>query len=519
LAASIVAFRTAACGETEVDQVEALATREGAAVPPRRDDELVARLELELPRRVAVGRGSAVFVYGSCFHRRRRVTGLRILADGRSIEPMAHGMPRLDLYRRDPAAYRSAFWGIVPLASEPSRRAVVLGVAATLDDGREVVADVGTVELDPGAAEGDAAGSEDGRPAGEEVAICMATYNPPRELLRRQVESIRAQTHPEWVCVISDDHSDPDRFAEIESLVGEDPRFRVSRAPGRLGFYRNFERALTMAPSGAAFVALADQDDCWHPDKLETLVRALGDAQLAYSDARVVDADGIPLSDTYWSRRRTNHSNLASLLIANSIVGAASLFRRSLLDRVLPFPPQLGTQWHDHWIALVAVAGGRVSYVDRALYDYVQHGEAVLGHAAANPLRGRRRTAERARMLRDDWRGAFAGWCWKYFYGVCRVLLLAQVLELRCGDGLRGRKRRALRRFEAIDRSPLGFTWLWLRRLRRLAGLNETGGEERLFLHGLAWRRMITLLTWRRRRPPAKLHKDASLPREWPHSR
>jgi glycosyltransferase involved in cell wall biosynthesis len=321
------------------------------------------------------------------------------------------------------------------------------------------------------------------------------------------------------VCVISDDHSDPDRFAELERLVAGDRRFRVSRAPQRLGFYRNFERALTMAPSGAALVALADQDDRWHPDKLETLVRALGDAQLAYSDARVVGADGAPLSDTYWNRRRPNHSNLASLLITNTISGAASLFRRSLLEYVLPFPPQLGTQWHDHWIALVALATGRVGYVDRPLYDYVQHDDAVVGHAAANPRRRRRSTAERARMLREDWRGAFAGWCWKYFYGVCRVLLLARVLELRCGGELRGGKRRALRRFEAIDRSPLSFAWLWSRRLRLLAGLNETGGEERLFLHGLAWRRIISLLTWRRRLPPAKLHKDASLPREWPHSR
>jgi len=484
-------------------------------VPPRRDAELVARLELELPARMPVGRGNAVFVYGSCFHRRRRVIGVRILADGHAIEPMAHGMPRLDLYRRHPGAYRSAFWGIVPLTPDPARRVVELGVAATLDDASEVTADVATLELDPAPPER-ADGSE---PDGAHVAICMATYNPAPELFRRQVESIREQTHPEWMCAISDDHSDPERFADIEAVVSGDPRFHVSRAPERLGFYRNFERALSMAPAAAAFVALADQDDRWHPDKLETLIGELGDAQLAYSDARVVAADGAPLSETYWSRRRPNHSNLASLLISNTVTGAASLFRRSLLERVLPFPPQLGTQWHDHWIALVALARGRVGYVDRPLYDYVQHTDAVVGHAAANPRRRRRSTAERVRMLREDWRAAFGGWCWKYFYGVCRMLLLARVLELRCGGELRGRKRRALRWFGAIDRTPLGFAWLWSRRLRRLAGLNETGGEERLFLHGLAWRRIISLLTWRRRRPPAKLHKDASLPREWPHSR
>ena len=47
---------------------------------------------------------------------------------------------------------------------------------------------------------------------------------------------------------------------------------------------------------------MADQDDFWHPDKLETLLAAIGDAQLVYSDARIVDPDGELIADTYWSR-------------------------------------------------------------------------------------------------------------------------------------------------------------------------------------------------------------------------
>ena len=70
------------------------------------------------------------------------------------------------------------------------------------------------------------------------------------------------------------------------------PRFVLSRSPRRLGFYRNFERALALVPAEAGYVALADQDDVWHPDKLAALLGALGGAQLVYSDARVVARDG-----------------------------------------------------------------------------------------------------------------------------------------------------------------------------------------------------------------------------------
>ncbi len=68
-----------------------------------------------------------------------------------------------------------------------------------------------------------------------------------------------------------------------------DPRFVLSPSPERLGFYRNFERAMSMAPAAADFVTLCDQDDSWHPDKLERLIAGIGGAQLAYSDARVVN--------------------------------------------------------------------------------------------------------------------------------------------------------------------------------------------------------------------------------------
>ena len=190
------------------------------------------------------------------------------------------------------------------------------------------------------------------------MAICLATYNPPLELFRRQLESIRSQTHANWVCLISDDCSRPEQFAALQEIVGDDPRFVVSRSPRRLGFYLNFERALALAPREAQFVALCDQDDCWYPDKLQTLLESLRDGQLVYSDARIVDERGRLIAPTYWGVRRNNHRDLLSLLMANSVTGAASLFRRQVLDHALPFPPGQFAHFHDHWIALVALALG-----------------------------------------------------------------------------------------------------------------------------------------------------------------
>ena len=166
----------------------------------------------------------------------------------------------------------------------------------------------------------------------------MATYEPGTELFRRQVGSIKDQTHDAWICLISDDGSSAERLAEMEEAIGDDRRFVFLENEDRVGFYANFERALAAVPEQAAFVALADQDDFWYPEKLEALVAALGDRDLAYGDMRIVGEDGELISETYWNRRRNNYTDLASLLVGNTVTGAVTLFRADLLSRALPFP-------------------------------------------------------------------------------------------------------------------------------------------------------------------------------------
>ena len=100
--------------------------------------------------------------------------------------------------------------------------------------------------------------------------------------------------------MISDDCSPPAKYERMREIAGGDERFVFSRSVRRRGFYGNFERALELLPRGLEFVSLADQDDRWHPDKLETLVASIGDANLVYSDQRIVDSAGGVLASTYW---------------------------------------------------------------------------------------------------------------------------------------------------------------------------------------------------------------------------
>jgi hypothetical protein len=492
------------------------------------DSDLDLRVEQGLPQTLPAGSANALFVFGTCFHKQRRVAGLEVVVDGVPTAATAFGMPRIDLYRElnpptpwaesgsgsadDPLrhSYRSGFWATVPVRV-PDSGEVEVAVRAELDDGSSA-----ELQLEPIAAVPPAAPAA-GVPSAS-LAVCMATWEPEPELIRAQIESIREQTDRDWVCLISDDCSGPEAFAAIERLVAGDPRFVLSRSSRRLGFYRNFERALRMVPAGVELIALSDQDDRWYPDKLATLRDSIGDALMVYSDQRLVGPDGEVLAESYWGGLRSrNETSFPSLLIANTITGAASMFRRDLLELALPFPDTPGTQYQDHWLGLCALATGRIAYVDRPLYDYVQHGGALLGHEAANRSPAPPEAPENA--PRPGLGGRFAavarGSRAAYFEAYCRLRVLSATLLLRASpDRLRPGPERVLRRFAGADRSWAALGWLELRRLRNRAGRTETMGAERIITHGLAWRRGIAVLAALHPRPIPGLSYDAQLPGE-----
>ena len=436
---------------------------------------------------------------------------LELVLNGEAFPVSAQGMSRgdvLDALSPDAPAgsLMSGFWGILPIASAAPGAELEVLLRAELEDGETAVTELGRIAVERPVAPLDQKAPEPA--AGPFVTICMATHEPSPELFRRQVESLREQSHRNWVCVVSDDCSSPERFAAIERELRDDPRFVLSRSPERIGFYRNFERAMSLAPAGADYVALADQDDHWDPDKLEVLLREIGAAQLVFSDARIVDADGELLSDTYWQERRVNHTSIASVLMANSVTGAASLFRRDLLDYALPFPPAQFHHFHDHWLGLTALARGEVEFVARPLYDYVQHRGAVLGHAEANRMP---RLADRVRGWRRPLRHRVGLWRLTYFVDACRLLQISRILILRCGDEMAPRKRRGLERFMRADRSLLPAGWLLARSARELAGTPETLGAELGLFFGFAWHRAAAAQA-RGTEPPRRLRLDTRPP-------
>lgn len=137
----------------------------------------------------------------------------------------------------------------------------------------------------------------------------MVTRKPPLVLLTAyngaaylpaQLSSLCAQV-VSFTAILRDDGSADDTPALLAAQCHQDARFRLSPTSGvHLGAVGGFFALMREAADSGAPVALCDQDDIWHPDKLTRLHAALSDAEarfgadtpiLVHSDARIVDAD------------------------------------------------------------------------------------------------------------------------------------------------------------------------------------------------------------------------------------
>ena len=420
-------------------------------------------LDSPLPCELYLGKGVALPLRGWCYSQDALLTSLAVLVGGVATPVPNHSWGRTDVFMEQCPAYDrsgnsllSGFECVLFFPEAVADREEEVTLRATLENGQTIERPLGRIQLRAGRQAMPTAVHWPGE--GPRVAICMATFKPPIELFHAQVASLQAQTHTNWVCVIADDNTPNEHWDFVRLAVKSDERFVLFQGRARLNFYENFQSALNRVPADADFIALCDQDDIWRPDKIETLLAAFqDDHQLVFSDARVVDESGAVLSGTFWSKRRNNYTDLPTLMVANTVTGAASLFRASLLADVLPFPKQVGPAFHDHWIALVALLKGSIGYVDRPLYDYVQHTKGVIGHnyykgtgalsAFTTLVRAGRRPSEvttvAAQLLKqaaDDY--AF----------VTQKVVLARTLLLR-NPGLPPERRAALERFARYDTS------------------------------------------------------------------
>lgn len=214
------------------------------------------------------------------------------------------------------------------------------------------------------------------------ISIALATYNG-EKFLTEFLDSVYSQSYQNIEVIAVDDCS-TDGTAIILEKYKQTHGLKYEVNAKNLGFIKNFEKVLSLCTG--EYIALADQDDIWFPEKLPTLLDNIGNNLLIHSDAVLIDADKnvIASSFTKFSNKKVNQSSFKNLLLYNNVTGCTSMINRELIQIAMPFPDKI--MYHDWWLALVAAKHESIKYLPQQLLYYRQH-ENVSGGAEIMQLK------------------------------------------------------------------------------------------------------------------------------------
>lgn len=237
------------------------------------------------------------------------------------------------------------------------------------------------------------------------ASVAMVTYNG-EKYIREQIESVLSAMGEQDELVISDDGSGDCTAKIIREYEEADGRIRVLKGP-RQGVKRNVDSALRACRG--EYIFLADQDDIWKKEKIDTVMDAFAKRGCAVvvHDAVIVGEDGKEvLGDSFYKVKNAGAGALKNIY-RNTYMGCCMAFHREILPYVLPIPQDI--EMHDQWIGVINdLRKLGTCFLPDALLYYRRHGDNVsaMKHYGIGKMIANRAALVRALWRRKrDWKG------------------------------------------------------------------------------------------------------------------
>lgn len=226
------------------------------------------------------------------------------------------------------------------------------------------------------------------------IDILLATYNG-AIYLEEQLHSIESQTYKNWRLRVHDDGSSDgtwEMLEEFQKKHGEKKVIIKKNIPPTGASKRNFISLIQA--SDAEYMMCCDQDDVWYRDKVEKTYKRMRQMEqrygketplLVHTDLKVVDAHLNKIHESFHKSMNLRTSNyLHYELVQNQVTGCTVMVNAILKKYVDLVKNTDKIVMHDHWLALIALSFGKMSYLDEATMAYRQHENNVVGAQNAN---------------------------------------------------------------------------------------------------------------------------------------
>jgi glycosyltransferase involved in cell wall biosynthesis len=221
------------------------------------------------------------------------------------------------------------------------------------------------------------------------VDIVLPVYRSDKKWILEAIDSVLSQTYSQWHLIIVDDASPDDTLAYIRGKYQDysDSISFIQLAQNRRAAGARME-AIRQTQSDV--IAFIDQDDRWHPRKLERQIGRLKQkpkVEAVHTDVQRIDENGnlIPSAAQGENALRSSiqydtlsqNALMEDLFLKNSIRLASAVILRRPFEQIGGFDESLfgGEDW-EFWVRFVA-SGNRIAHLAESLVERRIHLENV----------------------------------------------------------------------------------------------------------------------------------------------
>ncbi len=211
------------------------------------------------------------------------------------------------------------------------------------------------------------------------ISILVPVYNVAPKILHACIDSVLAQTYPNWQLCMVDDHSTMPEMAQILHAYDDDPRFKLKYRQENGHIARATNDAMEMAEGD--FIAFLDCDDVLCENALEVMAHRLAEnpeLDFLYSDEDKLTEDGTTLCYPFYKPDWSPDYFLNIMYTCHF-----SLYRRKIAMRIGGIPYGCdGAQDYAFTLAFTEqTTPDRIAHIPQILY----HWRLRVGSIAENP--------------------------------------------------------------------------------------------------------------------------------------
>ncbi|MDD5889890.1 MAG: glycosyltransferase [Ruminococcus sp.] len=243
------------------------------------------------------------------------------------------------------------------------------------------------------------------------ISVAMTTYNG-EKYIEKQLESLRLQTRKIDEVIICDDRSKDNTEKVVTDYINKYNltgwKFIVNEK--NLGFIENFKKSMRLTTGD--YIFLADQDDEWHHDKIETMTDILdknNNIDLLSCSLQFIDQNSnsyMPETLPNWYKYMTKDNEVKlskvdfmEICTTNYFPGCTMCMRRSLAEKYLEstYPYKIP---HDWLINLLACVEEKSYFLNKPLIDYRLHSNNAIGTSSAKGSQSKEQQLDRLKSLK-----------------------------------------------------------------------------------------------------------------------